>query len=193
MFAWQDARVMRTLVFILARRVVGLVGCGPGPDAKDVEIAVLRHQLRVLRRRVVRRVCCIERSEAILTEYLTGETPSGCLSAAPTRSRRAGHGALGKLLTANLPAKITCDRSMQQTPTNCVSWCCEGRRNLAWGNPSIQGELTGPRHLVAPSWPPHRAACTAPAGDGTLELPRAPRTPAAELAPSAAFDVLAGA
>jgi hypothetical protein len=56
-----------------------------------------------------------ERSEAILTEYLTGETPSGCPLAAPTRSRSAGHGALGKVLTANLPAKITCDRSMQQT------------------------------------------------------------------------------
>jgi len=54
MLAWQDARVMRTLVFILARRVLGLVGCGPELDAKDVEIAVLRHQLRILRRRVVR-------------------------------------------------------------------------------------------------------------------------------------------
>jgi hypothetical protein len=36
-------------------------------------------------------------------------------------------------------------------------------------------------------------ACTASAGDGTLESPRAPRTPAAELAPSAAFDILSGA
>ena len=32
----------------------GVGCCGPEPDAKDVEIAVLRHQLRVLRRRVVR-------------------------------------------------------------------------------------------------------------------------------------------
>jgi hypothetical protein len=53
MFAWQDARVMRTLVFILAP-VLGLAGCGPEPYAKDVEIAVLRHKLRVLRRPVVR-------------------------------------------------------------------------------------------------------------------------------------------
>jgi putative transposase len=46
--------VVRTLVFVLVRRVLGLVGLGPAPDAKDVEIAVLRHQLMVLRRQVTR-------------------------------------------------------------------------------------------------------------------------------------------
>jgi hypothetical protein len=35
--------VVRTLVFVIVRRVLGLVGLGPAPDAKDVEIAVLRH------------------------------------------------------------------------------------------------------------------------------------------------------
>jgi hypothetical protein len=33
---------------------LGLVGVGPAPDAKDVEIAVLRHQLMVVRRQVAR-------------------------------------------------------------------------------------------------------------------------------------------
>src|SRR3979411_2367021 len=41
-----------TLVFLLVRRVLGLVGLGPKPDDKDVEIAVLRHQLAVLHRQV---------------------------------------------------------------------------------------------------------------------------------------------
>src|SRR5213593_4435511 len=43
-----------TLVFLLIRRVLRLVGLGPKPDDKDVEIAVLRHQLAVLRRQVAR-------------------------------------------------------------------------------------------------------------------------------------------
>jgi hypothetical protein len=41
-----------TLVFLLVRRVLGLVGLGPKPHDKDVEIAVLGHQLAVLHRQV---------------------------------------------------------------------------------------------------------------------------------------------
>jgi len=33
----------RTLGFLIVRRVLGLAGLGPDADAKDVEIAVLRH------------------------------------------------------------------------------------------------------------------------------------------------------
>jgi hypothetical protein len=40
--------VVRTVAFVILRRVLGLVGVGPAPDAKDVEIAVLRHQSMVL-------------------------------------------------------------------------------------------------------------------------------------------------
>ena len=47
-------RMVSTLVFLLVRRVLGLVGLGPKPDAKDVEIAVLRHQLALLHRQVAR-------------------------------------------------------------------------------------------------------------------------------------------
>jgi hypothetical protein len=49
-----EPMVMRTLAFIVLRQVLGLVGLVQSPDAKDVEIAVLRHQLLVLRRQVAR-------------------------------------------------------------------------------------------------------------------------------------------
>ena len=40
--------------FVLLRRLLGLLAVGRTPDAKDVEITVLRHQLMVLRRQVTR-------------------------------------------------------------------------------------------------------------------------------------------
>jgi hypothetical protein len=46
--------LMWTVAFLVVRRVLGLVGLGPSPDAKDVEIAVLRHQLMVLHRQIAR-------------------------------------------------------------------------------------------------------------------------------------------
>jgi hypothetical protein len=39
---------------VIVRRLLGLVGVGPAPDAKDIEIAVLRHQLMAMRRHVAR-------------------------------------------------------------------------------------------------------------------------------------------
>ena len=46
--------VVRTLGFMVLRQILALAGLGLSPDAKDVEIAVLRHQLLVLRRQVDR-------------------------------------------------------------------------------------------------------------------------------------------
>jgi putative transposase len=46
--------VIRTLAFVIIRRVLGLVGLGSAADAKDIEMAVLRHQLMVVRRQVAR-------------------------------------------------------------------------------------------------------------------------------------------
>ena len=50
---WASARMAgmaSTLAFLLVRHVLRLIGLGPKLDDKDVEIAVLRHQLAVLHR-----------------------------------------------------------------------------------------------------------------------------------------------
>jgi len=43
-----------TLGFLIVRRLLGLAGLGPAPDAKEIKIAVLRHQLAVQRRQIIR-------------------------------------------------------------------------------------------------------------------------------------------
>src|SRR4029450_9573893 len=46
--------VVHTIALMIVRRVLGVLGCGPTPNADAVEIAVLRHQLTALHRQGTR-------------------------------------------------------------------------------------------------------------------------------------------
>ena len=54
MWGTLDGMVGRTLGFLIVRRVLGILGLGRSPDAKDLEIAVLRHQIAALQPQVTR-------------------------------------------------------------------------------------------------------------------------------------------
>jgi hypothetical protein len=50
----EDGQHGRYPAFLLVRRILMLVGLGPKPDDKDVEISVLRHQSAVVQRQIAR-------------------------------------------------------------------------------------------------------------------------------------------
>jgi hypothetical protein len=92
--------VVRTVALMIVRRLVGALGCGRATDADAVEIAVLRHELAVLRRQVPRpRFTLTDRMLlATLARRLPREpwpvflvTPA---SMAPGRSQQGRHGHL---------------------------------------------------------------------------------------------------
>ena len=70
--------VVRTMALMALRRLLGLLGLGPSPDANEVEIAMLRHQLAVLLRQVPRpRYTPFLRAQAgglLATDFFTVET-----------------------------------------------------------------------------------------------------------------------
>jgi putative transposase len=73
--------VVRTLAFLVLRRILSMVGGGRTLDAKDVEIAVLRHQLAVLRRHEARPRCTAV--DRMVLAVLAKAAPTGSVEGLP--------------------------------------------------------------------------------------------------------------
>jgi hypothetical protein len=64
-----------SVTFLLVHRLLGILGLGPAPDQKDVEIAVLRHQFIVLGRQTARPRYTY--GQATQTPQVLGSNPRG--------------------------------------------------------------------------------------------------------------------
>jgi hypothetical protein len=131
-------RVARTLAFAIVWRVLGLAGMDPTPDAMNIEIAVLRHQLMVVRRQVARpRYTATDRIVlAVLARLLTRERWSAVLV---TRRRSAMASGVGGL---SLDVSARGARPARRGPAGGA----DGAGESAVGIPADRGGVRQARH-----------------------------------------------
>jgi putative transposase len=129
--------VLGSLAFLLVRRVLGLVGLGPGPEAKDIEIAVLRHQLMVVRRQVARpRYAPVDRMVlAMLARLLPRDRWTGVL-VTPATLLRWHRELVARHWTC--PCTGRSRRGLDAEVAGLVVWMA--RENPRWGYLRIVGE-----------------------------------------------------
>ena len=136
--------VVRTLAFVIVRRVLGLVGLGSAPDAKDIEIAVLRHQLMVLRWQVARSRYTPDRLVlAMLARLLPRQRRSAFLVAPSTLLRWHR-----ELVARRWTYPVTGLRSRGLDPHIVELVLRMARENRRWGFLRIVGEYGLPGAFV---------------------------------------------
>jgi hypothetical protein len=140
--------VVRTQGFVFHRRLLGLAGLAPAPDAKDVEIAVLRHQISVLHRQVARpRYTPSDRLVlAVLARLLPRERWSAFL-VTPATLLRWHRDLIARRWTypRKQPARPATTTALRDAVGRLA------RDNPRWGYQRIAGELLGLGHRICPS------------------------------------------
>src|SRR6266511_526308 len=116
------------ILYLVLRRLLGLTP-GSGDAAKDVEIAVLRHQLRVLRRQVGRP------SFRPIDRAFLAATAGGRSLLRPRPSCAGTANSCGASGRTGPPSS----GALGSTPSSANSSCA--RENPRWGYVRIQGEL----------------------------------------------------
>jgi hypothetical protein len=156
MAAWRaGVVVVRTLGFVVVRRLLGLICLGAAPDAKDIESAVLRHQLVVLQRQVARpRYTPTDRIvPASLARLMSRErwalflvTAARCCGGTGSWSVSAG------------PIRRVAGRVVDRWSRRWSSWCYGWRGRIravgicGWWGSAASSALRCPRHRYARSF-----------------------------------------
>src|SRR3954454_1207799 len=122
--------VIRTLAFVIVRRVLGLVGLGSAPDARDIEIAVLRHQLMVVRWQGVRpRYAPADRMVLAMLARLLPRTSGRSSSLHPRRC----FGGIESWWPVAGPTDTPGEDSRRWTRRSSTWWCGWRRRTRGGG------------------------------------------------------------
>src|SRR3990170_6711092 len=131
---------MLFLLSLIARAVARLVASSADEGSKDIEILVLRHQLKVLRRQIGRpRLRPVDRALLAVAARALPRDRWASLMVAPQTPLRWHRELVKRKWT--YPSKRTGRPPMD--PEICELICRMARENPRWGCVRIQGELRG--------------------------------------------------
>ena len=146
----EDREMFFSLLYLALRALLGLlVRSGRGPDVKDVELLVLRHELAVLRRQVGRRPRFRMADRALLAAAVCHLPRSSALSLLVTpRTVLRWHRALVRWKWRRYSKRVGRPKLAPETRELVLRLA---RENPGWGHRRISGELAKAGVVVSPT------------------------------------------